>query len=101
MIAASETTLIKSQRRTPCKNGRQPTARSVFADNPAPIRKSVSVRPVVATRPNAGDTPAIQGTKLRTAEASTKKPINQGTCTHANHGSDSCDGRSTADCGAR
>jgi hypothetical protein len=45
---------MDSQSRAPCKNGRQPTARGVVAESPAPIRNSVSVRPVVATCPNVG-----------------------------------------------
>src|ERR1700751_2777833 len=80
-MTAREMTLMNSPSKTPCKNGPQPTARSVFADRPAPIKNSVSVRPVVAACPNAGAEAATPGTKLRVTEASRKKPINQGTCT--------------------
>ena len=60
---------MNSQSKTPCKNGRQPTVRSIFAESPAPIRNSVIVRPVVAICPNTGAIPAIPGTKLRATEA--------------------------------
>ncbi len=31
---------------TPCSSGRTPTRLSIFNDNPAPMRKSVRVRPL-------------------------------------------------------
>ena len=62
MMMPSEATLMNAHNTTPWSKGRQPTLRSVCAERPAPMRKSVKVSPVVAVCESAGAAAATSGT---------------------------------------
>ena len=62
MMMPNEATLMNAHNTTPWSRGRQPTLRSVCAERPAPMRKSVKVSPTVAVCESAGAAVSPPGT---------------------------------------
>jgi len=75
IIIRSEFTEIIIQRITPWTNGLTPTVFNTSLESPAPIRKSVTVKPDFAIVTMCSEIPVTNGKYVRTTEAARNKKI--------------------------